>query len=192
MHLNLAARDATALCASPTRSVTLSRFIVTEAEGSFLPCRRARRATMTLSASVAPALADALALCYKALMRTLTRFVAAMQLALIFPAALFMTAVLVGAGAAPQYDLARIAQRIVMWYSARMWTLWLLLLALPFAVLASGAVMLLRSWNRDVPHEARQSLATVIPAPLATLLVAGTTLTSAGILAIVVLHMLAN
>ena len=136
--------------------------------------------------------ADALTLCYKALMRTLTRFVAAMQLALIFPAALFMTAVLVGAGAAPQYDLARIAQRIVMWYSARMWTLWLLLLALPFAVLASGAVMLLRSWNRDVPHEARQSLATVIPAPLATLLVAGTTLTSAGILAIVVLHMLAN
>ena len=116
--------------------------------------------------------ADALTLCYKALMRTLTRFVAAMQLALIFPAALFMTAVLVGAGAAPQYDLARIAQRIVMWYSARMWTLWLLLLALPFAVLASGAVMLLRGWNRDVPPEARQSLATMIPALLATLLVA--------------------
>ena len=125
-------------------------------------------------------------------MRTLTRFVAGVQLALIFPAALFITAVLVGAGKAPQYDLARIAQRIVMWYSARMWTLWLLLLALPFAVLASGAVMLLRSWSRDVPHEARQSLATMIPAPLATLLVAGTTLTSAGILAIVVLHMLAN
>ena len=69
-------------------------------------------------------------------MRTLTRVVAAMQLALIFPAALFMTSVLVGAGDAPQYDLAHIAQRIVMWYSARMWTLWLLLLALPFAVLA--------------------------------------------------------
>ena len=135
---------------------------------------------------------DTLTLCYKVLMRTLTRFVAAMQLALIFPAALFITAVLVGAGKAPQYDLARIAQRIVMWYSARMWTLWLLLLALPFAVLASGAVMLLRSWSRDVPHEARQSLATMIPAPLATLLVAGTTLTAAGILAIVVLHMLAN
>jgi len=136
--------------------------------------------------------ADALTLCYKALMRTQTRFVAAMQLALIFPAALFMTAVLVGAGGAPQYDLARTAHRIVMWYSARMWTLWLLLLALPFAVLASGAVMLLHRWKRDVPHEARQSLATMIPAPLATLLVAGTTLTSAGILAIVVLHMLAN
>jgi hypothetical protein len=136
----------------------------------------------------------ALTLRYKARMRRLTRVVAAMQLALIFPAALFMTAVLTGAGEAPQYDLARIAQRIVMWYSARMWTLWLLLLALPFAVVATGCVTLLIGWNRDVklPHAARQTLATMIPAPLATLFVAGTTLTSAGILAIVVLHMLAN
>ena len=126
-------------------------------------------------------------------MRTLTRVVAAMQLALIFPAALFMTAVLVAAGDAPQYDLARVAQRIIMWYSGRMWTLWLLLLALPFAVLATGCATLLRSWNRDVErqHAVRQLLA-MIPAPLATLFVAGTTLTSAGILAVVVLHMLAN
>lgn len=71
-------------------------------------------------------------------MRTLTRVVGAIQLALIFPAALFMTAVLVAAGDAPQYDLARIAQRVVMWYSARMWMLWLLLLALPLAVLVTG------------------------------------------------------
>jgi hypothetical protein len=127
-------------------------------------------------------------------MRTLTRIVAAMQLALIFPVALFLTAVLVGAGDAPQYDLARIAQRIVMWYSARMWTLCLLLLAMPFAVLISGGVMLVRSLDSDVelPHAARQSLATMIPAPLATLFVAGMTLTSASILVIVVLHMLAN
>ena len=114
-------------------------------------------------------------------MRTLTRVVAAMQLALIFPAALFMTSVLVGAGDAPQYDLAHIAQRIVMWYSARMWTLWVLLLALPFAVLVTGCATLLSNWNRDVelPRTGRQTLA-------------GTTLASAGILAIVALHMLAN
>jgi len=126
-------------------------------------------------------------------MRTLTRVVAAMQLALIFPAALFMTAVLVGAGSAPQYALARIAQRIVSWYSARVWTLWLLLLALPLAVLVSGWVTLRRSWNLDteLPLCARHSLA-MIPAPLATLLVAGTTLAAAAILAIVALHMLAN
>lgn len=124
-------------------------------------------------------------------MHSLTRVIAAMQLALILPAALFMTAILVAVGDAPQYDLARVAQRIVMWYSARMWTLWLLLLGLPFAVLVTGCATLLRSWNHDVelPHAARLAM---IPAPLATLFVAGTTLLSAGILAIVVLHMLAN
>jgi hypothetical protein len=122
-----------------------------------------------------------------------TRVVAALQVALIFPAALFLTAVLVGAGDPPQYDLARIAQRIVIWYSGRMWTLWFLLLALPLAVLVTGCATLRHSWNRDIelPHAAQQSLA-MIPAPLATLFVAGTTLTSAGILAVVVLHMLAN
>ncbi|HXQ63851.1 MAG TPA: hypothetical protein VN787_03270 [Steroidobacteraceae bacterium] len=126
-------------------------------------------------------------------MRTLTRIVAAMQLALIFPAALFMTAVLVGAGSARQYDLARIARQIVSWYSARVWTLWLLLLALPLAVLVSGCVTLRRSWNLDnqLPPSARHSLAT-IPAPFATLLVAGMTLASAVILVIVALHVLAN
>jgi hypothetical protein len=126
-------------------------------------------------------------------MHTLTRVVAATQLALIFPAALFLIAVLVGTGHA-QYDLGRIAQQIVMWYSTRMWALWLLLLGLPFTVLVCGAVTLVRKWNRDVevPHAGRQSLASVIPDPLAALFIAGTTFTSAGILAVVVLHMLAN
>ncbi len=124
-------------------------------------------------------------------MHTLTRFIAAIQLALILPAALFMTAVLVAVGDAPQYDLAHVAQRIVTWYSARMWTLWLLLLGLPFAVVVTGCATLLRSWNHGVelPHPTRLAM---IPAPLATLSVAATTLLSAGILAIVVLHMLAN
>ena len=83
-------------------------------------------------------------------MQVLTRVVAAVQVALVLPAALFLTAVLVGTGDAPQYGLARIAQRIVMWYSARMWTLWLLLLALPFVVLIAGCVTLRRSWNRHI------------------------------------------
>jgi uncharacterized membrane protein len=64
-----------------------------------------------------------------------------------------------------------------MWYSARMWTLWLLLLILPFAVLVSGCATLLRS---------RQRGAELPP------FVAGATLASAGILTVVVLHMLAN
>jgi hypothetical protein len=126
-------------------------------------------------------------------MRIPTRIIAATQLVLVVPAALFMTAVLVAAGDAPKYDLARVAQRIVIWYSGRMWTLWLLLLALPCVVLIAGSATLLAAWNRgiEVPHSARQSLAT-IQTPLATLGVAGTTLASAAILAIVVLHMLAH
>jgi hypothetical protein len=126
-------------------------------------------------------------------MRTLIRVVAATQLALIFPAALFLTAVFVSAGHNPQYDLGGIAQGIVMWYSARMWTL-SLLLVLPFIVLIIGCATLLRRWNPDVelPPADRQSLAMMLPAPFATLFVAWTTLTSIGILAIVVLHMLAN
>lgn len=109
-------------------------------------------------------------------MCTLTRVVAAMQLALILPAALFLTSVLVAAGDPPQYELAHVAQRIVTWYAGRGWTLFLLLLALPLAVLVTGCVTLLRGRKGDV----------------ATLLVAGTTMASAAILAVVVLHMAAN
>jgi len=119
-------------------------------------------------------------------MRTLIRLVAGLQTALIFPAILFLTAVLVGTGDPPQYELARVAQGIVTWYAARIWTLWLLLLILPLAVLAAGCLTLLRGWNRDV------EFASAGAAPVATFFVAGTTFTSAGVLAVVVLHMLAN
>ena len=126
-------------------------------------------------------------------MRILIRAVAAMQLALLIPAALFLASVLVGAGHPPQYELAHAAQGLVVWYSARTWTLWLLLLALPLAAIISGGATLLWTWNYDaeLPPLVRQSLAN-IPAPVATLVVAGTTMTSAGILAVVALHMLAN
>jgi hypothetical protein len=126
-------------------------------------------------------------------MRILIRLVAGLQAALIFPAILFLAAVLVGAGDPPQYELARVAQGIVTWYSARMWTLWVLLLMLPLAVLAAGCLTLLGSWNRavDPPVAARPAVA-LLPAPVATFFVAGTTFTSAAVLAVVVLHMLAN
>jgi hypothetical protein len=126
-------------------------------------------------------------------MRIPTRIIAAIQLVLVIPAALFMTAVLVNAGDSPKYDLARLAQRIVIWYSGRMWTLWLLLLALPCVVLIAGCATLLGTWKRDVEvlYSSGRSL-TTIQAPLATLGIVGTTLASAAILAIVMLHMLAN
>jgi hypothetical protein len=114
-----------------------------------------------------------------------TRAIAALELVLICPAALFMTALVVRNLQPLQSEPAHTAQQLVMWYAGRMWTLWVLLLVLPFTVLVTGCATLLRSWNQDteLPHTVRY---------LPNLFVAATTLTAGGILAIVVLHMLAN
>jgi hypothetical protein len=126
-------------------------------------------------------------------MRSLTRIIAAVELLLIFPAALFMTAVVVRNLRPLQDEPAHTAQRVVMWYSGQMWTLWVLLLALPFAALVTGGVTLLRGWNRDLvlPVTTHRPLAVFGTQP-AMLFVAGTTLGAAAILVIVVLHMLAS
>ncbi len=121
-----------------------------------------------------------------------TRIVAFLDVLLLSPAALFMAA-LVLRNLPLQYQLAHSAQQLVMWYAGRMWTLWVLLLALPLSVLVTGCATLAHSWNREIalPDGARQ-LPGIARAHFATLLVALTTLAAAGILGIVVLHMLAN
>jgi len=122
-----------------------------------------------------------------------TRIIAVVELVLIFPAALFMTALALRNLQPLQYEPAHSAHQLVMWYAGRIWTLWVLLLGLPFTVLVSGCAELLHSWNRDIvlPLTARQSLA-VVRAHLATLFIAATTLLAGVILTIVVLHVLAN
>ena len=90
------------------------------------------------------------------------RIIAALELALIFPAVLFMTALVL---------------RTFGW------------LGLPFAVLLIGCATLYR--DADLLHSARQSLS-LLRGHMATLFVAVTTLAAVGILAIVILHMLAN
>jgi hypothetical protein len=122
-----------------------------------------------------------------------TRIIAVSQLVLIFPAALFMTSLILRQLQPQQYEPAHSAQQVVMWYAARMWSLWILLLALPIAVLVTGCATLLRGWKNDtaLPSAARQLLA-VIRAQFAMLVVAAATLAAGGILAIVVLHMLAD
>jgi hypothetical protein len=127
-------------------------------------------------------------------MNLFKRAIAATEMLLIFPAALFMTALFVRNLQPQQYEPARTAQRIVTWYAARpRLGLWVLLIALPLAVLVSGCGTLLRRWSDEVElrQAARQTLA-AIRAHLATLLVAGATLTAGGILAIVALHMLTD
>ena len=127
-------------------------------------------------------------------MRPIQRTIAAAELLLLFPAALFMTALFARNLQPPPYEPAQTAQRIVMWYAARpLVGLWVLLIALPFAALVAGCATLRRSWNDDVElrQAARHALA-AIRAHLATLIVAVATLTAAGVLAIVAVHSLMN
>jgi hypothetical protein len=124
---------------------------------------------------------------------TTKRAVAAAQLLLISPAILFMGALVVRELQPLQNKPAHAAQRVVMWYSARMWTLWVLLIALPFAVLVTGCLTLARSWRNDVGlSRAVQRTLAAIQADRAMLIVAASMLTAGAVLAIVVMHMLAN
>src|SRR5450755_1591667 len=119
-----------------------------------------------------------------------TRVIAVMELVLILPAALFMTALTLRNFQPLQFEPA---QQLVMWYAGRMWTLWVLLFGLPFIVVVSGCAELVRNWKRDisVPLTSQKPL-TVARAHLASLFIGATTLIAGGILAIVVLHVLAN
>ena len=127
-------------------------------------------------------------------MQTLKRAIAATELILIVPAALFMTALFVRNVQPLQYEPAHTAQRIVMWYSARPHVgLWVLLIALPFVVLVTGCATLLRSWNDDVQlRQAAAQVFTALRAHLAMVFVAAATLTAGGVLAIVTLHVLTD
>jgi len=127
-------------------------------------------------------------------MNTTKRIIAAAELLLIFPAVLFMTAIFVRELQPQQYEPAHTAQLIVTWYAVRpRLGLWVLLMALPFAVLLIGCATLLRGWSDDdeLRKAARQTLA-AIRGHLATLIVAVATLTAGGILAIVALHSLTD
>jgi hypothetical protein len=128
-------------------------------------------------------------------MKTIKRSIAAAELLLIFPAALFMTALFVRNLQPQQYEPARTAQRIVTWFATRPvhFGLWVLLGALPLAVLAIGCATLLRSWTSDAElrQAARQTLAAV-RSHLATFLIAAATLAAGAILTIVALHVLTD
>lgn len=122
------------------------------------------------------------------------RAVAATELLLIFPAALFMTALFVRNLQPQQYEPAHTAQRIVMWYAAqRHLGLWGLLIALPLAVLVIGCGTLLHSWNDDGEfRQATWQTVAAVRAHLAMLFVAAATVAAGGILGIVAVHMLTD
>jgi len=122
-----------------------------------------------------------------------TRVIAFLELVLIFPAALFMTALVLRNLQSLQYEPARSAQHLVMWYAGRIWTLWFLLFGLPLIVLVIGCAELLRSYKHNmVPPLTSQKSVAMVRAHWSSLCIAATTLMAGVILAIVVLHVLAN
>ncbi|HUJ15065.1 MAG TPA: hypothetical protein VL284_14860, partial [Thermoanaerobaculia bacterium] len=67
------------------------------------------------------------------------RTLAAAELLMAFPAALFMTALFVRNIQPQQYEPAHTAERIVTWYATHPpFSLWILLIALPIAVVVIG------------------------------------------------------
>lgn len=127
-------------------------------------------------------------------MKTIRRSVAALELLLVFPAVLFMTALFARSIQPQQFEPAHTAQLIVDWYAARTHIgLWLFLIAFPLTVLLIGAVMLLREWRRDESlREATRKLLSLVRIHAATLLIACTTATALCILAIVTLHVITD
>jgi hypothetical protein len=119
---------------------------------------------------------------------------AVLELLLISPAVLFMTALFVRNLQPPQYEPAHTAHKIVAWYAARPHLgLWVFLFALPFIALLTGGVTLLQRWRSEaaVRHAAHEILKS-IQTQLATIVVAITTLAAGGVLAIVALHVLSD
>jgi hypothetical protein len=128
------------------------------------------------------------------------RSIGVLHLVLILPSALFMTSLVVRNLGPLQYEPAHTAQQLVLWYAGRMWTLWVLLVALPLTVLVSGCVAL-RNRNRNIELPSGThwpSLSWTLTERnstsdrSATALVTVTTVAAGGILGVVVLHMLAN
>ena len=102
---------------------------------------------------------------------------------MISPAAFFFAALIVRNVTSSHDEPARTAQQVVMWYAGRIWTLWLLLLALPFGALVTGCAALQQNWgyHGSATQFARQ-----------TFVITLATVAAAGIIGVVLLHMLSN
>ena len=126
--------------------------------------------------------------------RMIHRTLAAAELLLVFPAALFMTALFVRNIQPQQYEPAHSAQRIVEWYAARPHVgLWVLMIALPLLVTVAGGIALTRSWLLDEGlREAVRDTIGHLRAYLATFLIFVATAVAAGILGVVALHVLTD
>jgi hypothetical protein len=123
-------------------------------------------------------------------MKTILRPLAAFELLLVAPAALFLTALMVRSFQPEQYEPARTAARIVALYASSTHIgLWLLMMALPFVVLVVGCVALASAWRTDSAlRQAAHNVVAAVRAHLAALFIACATSAAFVILAIVWMH----
>ena len=120
--------------------------------------------------------------------------VAATELLFVSPAALFIAALFVRSIQSQELEPAHSANQVVMWYVGLGPTvgLWGLLIALPLTVLCLGGATLLQGWATDADlRHAMQTLGT-LHQHMAIAVVTAATFMAAGILVIVVMHMLTN
>jgi hypothetical protein len=124
---------------------------------------------------------------YKVTMKTINRTIAIIELLLVFPAALFMTALFLR-----EVQPLTQAGRLVDWFSQHVVLgLYVFLIVMPLAAFVIGCAIVLRGWRKDVEfRQAALGIFTVARAHVASLLIAGVTLMAGGILAIVAMHMI--
>lgn len=124
-------------------------------------------------------------------MPILKRAVAAVELLLMLPAAVFMAAIFVRNVTPLPHEPAQSAQRLVMWFAhlPPHLGLWGMLTLMPLAVLLTGGTFLLRSWRDDAQF---RQLVRTTHANLATLVIAAATFSAGGVLAFVAVHMMTD
>jgi hypothetical protein len=129
----------------------------------------------------------ALTLYYKVSMKILKHAIAVIELVLILPATLFMTAIFLR-----EVQPAAQTGRLVDWFSHHVVLgLYVFLVAMPFAALVVGCAVVLRNWRNDVQfRRAALEVFAAIRAQVASVLIAAATLMAGGILAMVALHMI--
>jgi len=125
----------------------------------------------------------------------LKRAIAATEIVLILPAAVFMAAILVRNVTPLPNEPAATAQRVVMWYAhlPPQVGLWGFLSLMPLAVVGLGGLAILSSWQTDEAlRSAARDVARAVRAHAAMVLTALTTVIAAGILSFVVVHMMTD
>lgn len=127
-------------------------------------------------------------------LNSLRPVIAATELLLVLPAVLFMVSLFARNLQPTQYQPAHAADQIVAWFAASPRVgLWILLIALPFTVLTTGGLVLLKNWRSDpeLRRIARETFG-AFRGHLAILCVAAATLSAGAILAIVSLHLITD